>query len=277
MSHDPISALPIPGYFSALAASYARHTGNTTLTVLDILLRKYINTSPSRISAASILHDNAAGPGTATAALLGHGVFPAKVLVSDNNPGMITAARDSFPSVSSVVTYEGLDSQDLSTIPDARFSHSITNFSIFAFNDPVKAVREIYRTLHPGGLAVVTCWRRFGVGEVIHAAQELVRPDLPKMPTVGPEFLEEGMLARVVAEGGFEDMQDVSQELLVREGENMDGLRDFMLSPFTERAREGWTAEEEGRWEDAVDRALREEVRRFGGVKFEAWAVLATK
>lgn len=38
MSHNLVPSLPTPTYFSSLAASYARQTGNTTLNLLNRLL-----------------------------------------------------------------------------------------------------------------------------------------------------------------------------------------------------------------------------------------------
>ena len=90
---------------------------------------------------------------------------------------MVSTARESLvaSSLPHVDTKE-LDSEDLSSIPDNYFTHSTNNFSIFAFAHPGNAVREMYRTLRTGGLALVTCWRRFAPMFIVHAAQKKIRP-----------------------------------------------------------------------------------------------------
>jgi len=58
-----------------------------------------------------------------------------------------------------------LDVRDLKTLEDGTFSHVITNFGIGSdvtdAGGPlraVRAVREMYRVLKEGGVAVVTTW-----------------------------------------------------------------------------------------------------------------------
>jgi ubiquinone/menaquinone biosynthesis C-methylase UbiE len=52
-----------------------------------------------------------------------------------------------------------MDMSNISGPKDEMFTHSITCMGVFAFPDPVKGVREIYRTLQVGGTAVVTTWK----------------------------------------------------------------------------------------------------------------------
>ncbi len=293
MSHvkkmsNPLDALPTPTYFSALAANYSRQTGNTTLTLFDRVLQKYIH-STRPILPSSVVHDNAAGPGTASGALLerlGEDGFPGEVLISDNNKMMVNGARETFAPFSErmngekKIRCEELDSEDLSSlVEDNYFTHSIMNFSIFNIVNSEKALREIYRTLKPGGLAIISCWKRFGAGEVVAAAQALVRPDLPSIPICGPEWFEEGVLAGKMAEAGFEkgNIQTLREDITIGEGEGVEGLKSLFLGPLMKRAREKWTEEEEARWPEVVEEAIKGEVERFGGVKFESWFVLAIK
>jgi hypothetical protein len=93
-----------------------------------------------------------------------------------------------------------------------------------------------------------------------------------------PEFLEEGVLAGMVVEAGFEEGKvRVLRKSVVVGGEDLEGLRGVLLGGFTKPARTGWSEEEEGRWEGVVEEVLREEVEAQGGVVFEAWVVLARK
>ncbi|KAK5632206.1 hypothetical protein RRF57_007920 [Xylaria bambusicola] len=194
---------------------------------------------------------------------------------------MVSAARESLTaSPLPRVECKQLDSQDLSSIPDNYFTHSIMNFSIFTFVRPADAVRETYRTLRPGGLAVFTCWRRFAPVRIVHSAQEKIHPgrSLP-MPMPNPQFLEEEVLQKVVEEGGFaeDNIKVIDKTLLIKDDENIAGLTTFMSGPMMAKAREGYTEAEELRWATEVKTSVTEEIKEYGGIKFEAYILLATK
>lgn len=175
--------LPLPDYFSKFGSVYVCQTGHSTLDILANIVAEYVQASNHPIGPESVVHDTAA----ALVACLAKDQLPRKVLVSDNVAMMVSAARESLvASPLPHVECKELDSQDLSSIPDNYFTHSIDNFSIFTFTRPADAVRESYRTLRPGGLAVVTCWRRFAPMHIVHATQKKIRPDLPLMPTPVP-------------------------------------------------------------------------------------------
>ncbi|KFY40657.1 hypothetical protein V495_05313, partial [Pseudogymnoascus sp. VKM F-4514 (FW-929)] len=159
------------------------------------------------------------------------------------------------------------------------FTHSINNFSIFTFVRPADAIRETYRTLRVDGLAVVTCWRRFAPMFIVHAAQKKIRPDLPLMPTPNPQFYQEGVLQKVVEEGGFakENITVVDKVLVITDEQNIGGLTMLMSGPMMANARKGYTEEEEARWVESVKQSVKEEVEQFGGIRFEAYVLLATK
>ncbi|KAI0175871.1 S-adenosyl-L-methionine-dependent methyltransferase [Hypoxylon sp. FL1284] len=276
-------SLPLPDYFSKFAANYIRQTGHTTLNILANIITEDVQTSANPIGPDSVVHDTAAGPGVGAAALvasLPKDRLPKEMLVSDSTAMMVSAARESLvASPLPRVECKELDSQALSSVPDDHFTHSIDNFSIFAFLRPADAIRESYRTLRPGGLAVVSTWRRFAPMFVVHAAQRKIRPDLPLMPTPSPQFYEDGVLQRTVEDGGFarDKIARVDKVLLVTDEENIAGLTDLMSGPMMTRAREGYTEEEKARWVDAVKESVDEEIKQFGGIRFEVYVILATK
>jgi len=282
-SHVQHPNLPLPDYFSKFANIYVRQTGHSTLDILADVITQNIQTSAQPIGPDSVVHDTAAGPGIGAAAIvasLAKEQLPKEILVSDNVPMMVSAARDSLVGSASALPHvecKELDSQDLSSIRDNYFTHSIDNFSIFTFIRPVDAIRECYRTLRPGGLAVVTCWRRFAPMFIVHAAQKKIRSDLPLMPTPNPQFFEEGVLEKVVREGGFTNTTLVEKVLVVTDEENIAGLTAFLVGPMMSKAREGYTDAEQAKWPEAVNQSVKEEIDLFGGVRFEAYVLLATK
>ncbi|RBQ66773.1 hypothetical protein FVER53590_03067 [Fusarium verticillioides] len=270
--------LPSSSYFSAFAANYLQQTGRSTYRVLDLAFNSIQATKP--ITKDSAIHDNAAGPGIAALVVvdgLAADDVP-RILVTDNVPPMVQAARESFTSFPQIEA-KVLDSQNLEGIPDERFTHSILNFSVYTLADPVKGVQEIYRTLQPGGLAVISCWKRFGVGELIHAAQAIVRPDLAPLKMPHPEFFEPGVLENTTIKAGFDSSKFklVEDSIVVSGSELEDGLKKFMLGDLMRPARAGYTDEEEKKWPEAVEEVLKKEVENHGGIKFESWVLLARK
>ncbi|KAK2608355.1 hypothetical protein N8I77_006973 [Diaporthe amygdali] len=279
----PHPHLPLPDYFSKFASIYVRQTGHSTLNILADAITAHVQTSAHPVGPDSVVHDTAAGPGIGAAAIvasLPKDQLPKEILVSDNVAMMVSAARESLvASPLPHVDCKELDSQDLASVPDNYFTHSINNFSIFTFVRPADAVRETYRTLCPGGLAVVTCWRRFAPVFIVHAAQKKIRPDLPLMPTPNPEFFQEGVLQKVVEESGFakDNITVADKVLVVDDDENIAGLTMLMSGPMMAKAREGYTDEEEAKWVEAVSQSVKEEVEQFGGIRFEAYILLASK
>ena len=267
--------IPFPEYFSALAATYVKQTGNATRDAFAASLPDITALVP--ITSDSRIHDSAAGPATATSALLKavpKGLLGAEsVLVTDNNPAMVAAAREAFPTID----VREMDSEGLE-VPDGAFSHSILSFSIFNMGDPLKCIQEMRRTVKEGGVAAILTWRRFGAGEVIAAAQRMVRPALPAMAIPHKEFMDEGVLEELVVKSGFDKAKvAVKSEKHVVMGENLAGVREFCLGDHSKPARSGWSQEEAARWPEVVDRAFQAEVEAHGGVLFEYWVILAKK
>lgn len=277
-THNPVSALPLPSYFSHLAKSYSRSTANTTLDVFADILASEVQTSETPIDANSIVHDNAAGPGVATAGVLATvspDQAPKEILVSDNNEDMVTGARDSFDSPS--VTCKILDAHDLSSLSDNYFTHSITNFSIFTFRNAEGAMAEVHRTLKPGGVAIVSSWERFAVLPLVHEVQTALRPDLPLMPVPGPRFFNDGELEKVLATAGFNNIKSLKRDIIVSDEDAVNGLREFMSGGFMQRARENYTADDIARWPAAMDAAIKTEIARHGGISFKCFIAIARK
>lgn len=279
-AHNPVSSLPLPGYFSHLAKGYNRNTANTTLDIFADVLKNEIQTSRNPINSSSIVHDNAAGPGIATAGILetlDKADVPKEILISDNNDVMVTGARESFdlPAVQS----KNLDAHDLSSLEDSTFTHSITNFSIFTFQNPEAAMAEVFRTLKPDGVAVVTSWERFAILPLVHETQKALRPDLPLMPVPGPRFFEDGELEKVLATAGFQtgNMKSLKRDITVSNEDGIAGLKEFMKGPFMARAKENYTPEDLAKWSETIDTVVENEIATNGGVQFKAFIVIASK
>ncbi|KIV77014.1 hypothetical protein PV11_08854 [Exophiala sideris] len=275
-------------FFTQIAPRYSRVTGNTTKDLFNEVLKSH----DLSIDSDSIIHDNAAGPGTATKALISwchqQDVSP-KIVVTDYVPAMVEACeairtKHADDSLWQSVAIAVADSSDLRELNDDYFTHSICNFSIFTYTHAAKCLQEILRTLRPGGTALITCWKRFAVSEVIAAAQDHVKGsewgEAHRMPTNGPEYMQEGYTAKLVRGAGFdkEKIESFATRTVVKRGGDWDGLHEFLLNPFVKgAATKEWSEEELGRWPEAVNAALEKEEQAYGGILFEAWVVIAQK
>ena len=268
---------PPSQYFTSLAANYARQTGDSTRLALRAAWPSIQTVKP--ITSASAVHDNAAGPGTATSVLLDNlpaGTSAPEILITDNNPAMVAAAKKDFASCDSVTCRE-MDADELD-LPPRKFTHSITNVSIFLFKDAVAAMKGVHGSLQPDGLNVVLTWKRFGFGHVLHAAQARVRPDLPVLPLPGAQFLQEGVLAQTLVDAGFaKEKITVTQQTVLVTGDNLESLKSFMLDTSFMLATKEWTEDDKKKFPEAVDAAFKSETDEHGGVLFVMWAALATK
>src|SRR5690606_8037008 len=109
------------------------------------------------------LLDNACGPGIVTEEIAKRcatkgAAFPT-VSAVDAAQKMVDLGRKRFEGTehAAKVTFQQMPGEELD-FPDGTFSHSVTNLGILFFADGDAGAREIYRTLKPGGVAVVTSW-----------------------------------------------------------------------------------------------------------------------
>ncbi|KAK5082858.1 hypothetical protein LTR05_006739 [Lithohypha guttulata] len=273
-------------YFGELAPRYSHLTGDTT----QDLFAKFLESHPLDISSSSIIHDNAAGPGTATEILVQRaapsGVSP-RIVATDYSAGMIARLEEiktAWPEVT--VEAKVIDSSDLSCFEKDYFTHSINNFSLFTFTHPVQSLKETYRTLKPSGTAVVLVWKLFAVQGLLATAQDIVKgPGYAKanaIPVNGAQYYQEGFVSKQLVEAGFEKkkLETIVVEHVLKEDDRTkwDGLFEFMTkSSIAASSIKGWSPDEAASWPDAIKQAIATETQKHGGVKFEAWVTVAKK
>ena len=267
----------LPAYFNKLSVTYPKSTGRSTEQLFATLLSKL-----ARINSESVIHDNASGPATATSVLLADPQIQSaapRIICTDMVDAMIEAAKD-LAAEKKWTNVEGrvMKSDAAMDFPDNHFTHSITNFSIFNFADRVTATSEVYRTLRPGGQVVMSTWKVFRVGEIIHDVQKRIRPDAKLMPFSGPEMYNGDAVLDVLVQGGFDKTKlEIMNGQYSVKGEDLEGVKAFMKSPFTNSAREGWTDEEKDRWASFVEEVVAEQKQPDGGILVEMVAVVGTK
>jgi ubiquinone/menaquinone biosynthesis C-methylase UbiE len=235
-------------HFDKMSSSYEQLIGLAT----GDIARHAVSLIPPPTS-NSVIHDNACGTGLATEALLAitsTSTPPAHptIQATDLTPSMVSAIQRKASSNGwQNFTAQVMDAQALA-FPDNTFDLSIMNFGIFFLPDPQKGADHIYRTLKPGGLAVVTSWKERRIFDTLQEAQKIIRPDLELWTSQWAKAWEsEDTLRSALVKAGFGD-ENVRFEIKRTEA---------IVEPFLERpevivegfpaAVKGWTDDERGR------------------------------
>ncbi|KAL9112325.1 MAG: hypothetical protein Q9227_003443 [Pyrenula ochraceoflavens] len=209
-SQPPSSLSGLCSSFDSHASTYERRLGGATRRVID-----HIMTLLPPLPSNATLLDNACGPGFAAEEL--HRTYPAACIhAADVAPGMIELADR-------IVEANGWKGSVIPAVrdgmnlgyADASFDASVTNFGLFFFPDPVVGACELYRTSKPGGTAVVTCWKDVPFLPILHAMQEIAKPQSePVVFEVLDKWTDPETVKETLREGGFEEVEIYGREVM---------------------------------------------------------------
>jgi ubiquinone/menaquinone biosynthesis C-methylase UbiE len=142
--------------------------------------------------------------------------------------------------------------------PDDYFTHSFTNQGFAFYRDAVKGASEIYRTLKPGGTAVVTTWAE-GIGHVrvVQEAQKSYKADAPmfRFP-IADEWFQASHLEKVMRDGGFQDVQ-IHERKVWYAMKNTDEITEVLFEMF-KNFPVGWTDEENAEFKSFLEAAIKD-------------------
>ncbi|RMJ07774.1 hypothetical protein CDV36_012628 [Fusarium kuroshium] len=234
---------PIIEHFNADAAVYDARTGGCTRELAEHCISLAENIKP--INDKSIILDNACGTGIVTDLLLRSKSASAdqpEIHAVDGAENMVRITAETIPSSTRAHTATMLG-EDL-TFPDGTFSHSFTNMSLMFFADPVKGAKEIWRTLQPGGVAVVTIWTAPRNMDVIRDVQMQIKPDDPPFQIpVSPEWLKTYHTVGLLNQAGLRDIQ--ASEVEVHFGaETAEAVADILAEGVGAMVFAAWTDDE---------------------------------
>ena len=222
------------------------------------IIRQFLGSCPP-FTASSVVLDNACGPGIVTGEiqkLVRSSAIPV-IHAVDFSPKMIEelnkkAQAEKWQRVESAV----VDAEEL-TFQDDEFTHSITNFGIFLFPDPVQAAKEIYRTLRPGGVAVVTSWYYVGWLTIIQDVLRRLRPKEKVWDGPFPGWMRTSKLEEVMLAGGFQSgkLKITSVTTMLR-GRDRDLQLDNMKPAWVKRATVGWSEDDRNEFDAQLTEAF---------------------
>jgi ubiquinone/menaquinone biosynthesis C-methylase UbiE len=264
-------------YFSDAASEYLKQSAGVTRNISQQILALLPN-----ITASSVVHDNACGPGITTIDIISeaakNGTQPPIIHATDFSQGMISQIQSVIDEKKlKNVTAQVMDGSDLSAFGDEMFSHSITNFGIFMFPDPVAGAAHIHRTLKPGGIAAITTWKAPGNIFFINEILQALSPGHPVWLPMGvDDWFKEDHLRNILEKGGFakENVEFLTKEVAWRI-DDLEQTVELMNGRFFDMAKEGLSEEQKGRWAEVVREKLVE--RNGKPINMVAWVALAKK
>lgn len=187
--------------FAIGAARYEESIGGATRE----LARHLVDISPP-FDASSHVLDNACGNGIVAQEVLlkqnASGGSAPHIACTDAAPPMVELARAALSS-NDCITFGVMPGEDLN-FPDDQFTHSITNQGILFFKDGAKGASEIYRTLKPGGTALITTWTDMGHLRVAGKALKVMKPDMPplRLP-IAQTWSQADFVSQTLKDAGF--------------------------------------------------------------------------
>ncbi|KAH6895663.1 S-adenosyl-L-methionine-dependent methyltransferase [Thelonectria olida] len=269
-------------HFDASAASYEANTAGCTVEVME----KCLSLLPE-IDTDSVVLDNACGTGLSTHVLLRtlkDGSKPT-IHVVDGAPKMVEISRKRFEAYENIHA-KVAPGEDLSAFSDGTFSHSVTNMGLFFFADASKGARELFRTLAPGGTAVVTGWSDLGHLDSVHRVQKAIRPeDKPFQLPIAKEWFDLGHMKQVLSEAGFGTRVETSEVTAHWAADNLQDLVQNMTTRLAAAVMKEWTDEEKKKAEELFPEAMKPKYEEFTrsdgtkavGLKMRAYIALCKK
>ncbi len=222
------------------------------------------------IPSGSIILDDGCGTGCGTAAIVAKvrdasGLTIKGVDINEDALALYKqkAAENNWPA-------EAIkeDAQALS-IPDSTFTHAIGTAFVFVLPDEgIPAIKEIYRTLKPGGVAALNTWAYVPNIAPIQAASRYTRPEGTPLPRAGMEFWQEpGHLQRIVEEGGFckENITVTKRDVYVITT-GIDRYATMLWSFIGGTTTAGWLESDEIKWDEAIE-IVKKELSETDGYK----------
>ncbi|KAK0124227.1 hypothetical protein ONS95_009203 [Cadophora gregata] len=271
------------------AELFERIIGNSS----EIVAQHILSSRLPLIPANSVIHDNGCGTLQVTSEIFtptaSNPSPPPNITIhaTDSNVYQISAASAKALSNNWPVQTAVMKAQEL-TFPSDFFTHSFTNFVIMGLTNRPLAAQQIYRTLKPGGAAVVVTWAYMPHDIPLKKAHLATRSQDKELRIQwGGDLLLESTLRDFYRDGGFQDEKvDIRPFELWLEAKDLRAWAEGLWS-FLGDTEEGWSKEDEERWEEAIQIVVEEvekeeayvrNVNEKGGkLRFIAHVGLATK
>ncbi|KAF2265218.1 S-adenosyl-L-methionine-dependent methyltransferase [Lojkania enalia] len=205
------------------------------------------------ISKPLVVHDNGCGTGEVTRALMARNPPNITIKANDIEEEYVEmyaaeAKNHKWPAEAFKMPSESLD------FPDNMFDLTVANYVIFLTpDDGVPAMREVYRTLKPGGTVVYTSWAQLPLILAVRKASLATRsPDAAAVKELPPKWESGTTLAAIAEQAGFEKIriEKLTQKVPIKSLRLFAQLTwSWLGCPLST----GWTEADEENWDKALD------------------------
>ncbi|KAF5654608.1 hypothetical protein F25303_1258 [Fusarium sp. NRRL 25303] len=216
-------------------------------------------------------HDVGCGLGAGTEAIMSLKQDNITIKGTDVNDDVLKIYRQNIAKSQWPAEALKMDASNLE-FPNETFTHCIGNALLFVLpNYGIDAIKQMYRTLKPGGVAILNSWARTPTLPAIHAAAKKTRPAGTPLPREGLDKWEDREFLRdVIIKGGFEEekVKFIQKDVHVTIGD----LRRFatMIWSFIGgTSKAGWLESDEENWDIAVDTVVEALTETEGYEKLE--------
>lgn len=233
------------------------------------------------IDSTSHVHDNACGPGIVTKAILE--VNPsARIDATDISEGMVGAAQAKYATTDGRIKAQVMDSLDLKGFEDGRFTHSFSDF-VFVILKPdetLKGAKEIYRTLKPGGTAVVLGWERVGwkfdfMLPILQAAAKEAGKDAFDLSAL--DETSAATFEKIAREAGFKDLKSEFKTRPLNGADLTKNVLKPMFGFFVGFVTKEWTEEERKRCMELIEEGKQKQKENPSTFEMKAWMMVLKK
>lgn len=207
--------------------------------------------------AGSHVHDNGCGAGAITEAIFSsHSAGDAssiQISATDINAAALASLQAKAEEKGWPVHIGEMDCRTLS-FADDTFSHSFTSFVFLqVWRDDARCAREIYRTLRPGGPAVVTTWEELATMSVFRQAYQRLYGESRELPEMLQTHWYDGKhVMKAMVEAGFGEttmkVERYSTQVRIEDERRWCEIGWSICGAAQGR----WTQEDEDAWDEAI-------------------------
>ncbi len=134
-------------------------------------------------------------------------VTGAKIFATDINPDMLAVGKKKISDIN--IEWNAVDMQDI-PFEDSSFDLVISQFGLMFVPDKVKAYKEIYRVLKPGGIFLFNTWDNLDNNKLAFTADAVINSFFQDNPILFYQipfsYFMEDEIEQELIEGGFEDI-----------------------------------------------------------------------